>query len=437
MMMDTIRRELSLARGISDWRISETRSASAETYFVGRDPDCLRGIEKKLYELTVYVDDGEGERRTRGSCTVKIHPASSPSEIGAAVSRAARAASRARNPWYSLPGPDAAAGDPLPKSGFEGSDPSEALLPLRDALYAGDGEGGSRVNSLELFLTRTETRILNSRGLEVSHAGWSGMAEYIVNASAPGRDEIELYGRTDFSEPDYPRLSDAVRRLLERARDRIAAVPTPDCKGLPVLLRDELAAFVYEYWFSASQARPIYEKRAPFALGESVLAGGSGGDPIDLVAVPRVEGSPLSRSHDADGIALSPVRCIEGGVLSRTAGPSVYTQYLRVPTTGALPLFELAGGASTAAGLASVPHLEAAAFSDFFVDPSTGDFGGELRLGYRVEGGSRVPVTGGSVTGNMGDNRGLIRLSSERTATVSCLAPSACLIPVARIAPAG
>jgi PmbA protein len=35
------------------------------------------------------------------------------------------------------------------------------------------------------------------------------------------------------------------------------------------------------------------------------------------------------------------------------------------------------------------------------VDETTGDFGGEIRLGWYFDGSKRIPVTGGSVTGNL------------------------------------
>lgn len=444
MMIETIKRVLARDRHISDWRITETRSRSAEWYLVGKGVDTLRSVDKLAHELVVYVDSGEGESRARGSCLVAIHPGSRDAEVEAAVARAVNAAKRVSNPWFPLPEPQAGRAEPTKQSAFEAAatdsagrvDPGSAMAALRDALYAADGTAGSRVNSLELFLTRTETRILNSRGLDARFTAWAGMTEFIVNASAPGKDEIELYRRVDFSEPDYPRLTESVRSLLVQGADRLAAVPTPDCAGMPVLFRNELAADIYGYWFSAAKARPLYEGRAPFALGESVMGEGKGGDPIVLDALASVTGSPRSRSHDADGVALAPVRCIDNGVLSRVSGQANYCHYLSVPTTGNHPVFSLAPGSATAAELASVDHLEAVAFSDFFVDPSTGDFGGELRLGYRVSGGKRIPVTGGSVTGNMSENRGLVRLSREVAATASCLAPAACLVPAARIAPA-
>jgi len=79
------------------------------------------------------------------------------------------------------------------------------------------------------------------------------------------------------------------------------------------------------------------------------------------------------------------------------------------------------------------PHLEAAAFSDFFVDETTGDFGGELRLGYLVRDGKRIPIRGGSITGSMAQNRGKVRFSRELESFSICRGPAACIVPTASV----
>jgi hypothetical protein len=77
----------------------------------------------------------------------------------------------------------------------------------------------------------------------------------------------------------------------------------------------------------------------------------------------------------------------------------------------------------------AAPGLEVAYFSDFNVDGDSGDFGGEIRLAYWNDGERRVPITGGSVTGSLFDNRGLLRLSRELADTDSMRGPAAILLP--------
>jgi predicted Zn-dependent protease len=57
--------------------------------------------------------------------------------------------------------------------------------------------------------------------------------------------------------------------------------------------------------------------------------------------------------------------------------------------------------------------LEVLDFSAFVVDASSGDFGGEIRLGYLVKDGVKTPISGGSVNGNLIELQDQIELSSD------------------------
>lgn len=436
-MLNVIQAALRADKRIHDWRLTETRKRGVEWYFSGSVLDTARSVDTLSYSIAVYVDAGEGDARTRGAFSVSVHPTATHAELNAAIDRAVTAAAGMRNPWYPIPDPSGAPVHAQVASGFSGMPLESSMEGLRSALYGASTVDGASINSLELFLASHDVRIVNSRGLDVQKRSYRGFTEFIVNASAPGKDEIELYGDLEFSEPDDKRLRAAMIDKLTQAKDRLVAIPTPACDGLPVLFKGPLAADIYEYWFMATQAQCAYDKTAPFKLGDLVGTDGGRGDAIRLKAVPVVAGSPRSTPFDPEGTALGTVPCITDGRLEHLVGPLKYTHYLGLPATGDHPVFELDAGRDSLERLASEPHVEAAAFSDFFVDPTTGDFGGELRLGYRVEGGKRVPISGGSITGSMADNRGEIRLSKELDTFPGCRAPAACLIPKARIASVG
>ena len=442
MMIEAIRDAVRAHGGIDGYRITETTKEGLEWYFVGRELDTARNAATRIHELTVYVDSADADgARTRGAYSTTIHPTASADEIRAAVGRAASAASGMRNPWYPLPEPGAAAAARELSRGLSLSDSLEAV---RAAIYAREAGRKATINSLELYLSLKRCRIVNSRGLDASWSWYAGYAEFIVNASAQGREEVELFGDIEFSEPDHDRIAGAVGDLLRQAEDRLEAAPTPAADGLPILFRGEQAARIYGYWFEQARAQAAYEKTAAFSPGDDLCAPGAGdgaagaarGDAVEFDAVPEIAGNSWSRPYDADGVALKPVRCAEGGILSSLVGPLKYTAYLGLPATGDLPLFDLRGGRAGVAELEALPHLEAASFSDFFVDETTGDFGGELRLGYLVRDGKRLPVRGGSVTGSLAANRGRVRLSRELMVHTSCRGPAACLVPVATVTPA-
>lgn len=436
MMLDTIRSALDANVQVADYRITETVKHGMEWYFVGSSLDTARSVTTRLFDVQLYVDGSTDEGgRTRGSYSMTLHPTSSPVEVQAAIERAARAAGGMRNPWYPIPGPSTETIVP-PVSGFDGKPLVDSMEGLRSALYAAMGPATAHINSLELFLSRLDHRIVNSNGVDARWSSYAGYVEYVVNAAAAGHEEIELFGDIEFSEPDHQRLTDLVRRRLMMAADRVIAIPAPAVAGLPVLFRDDLAAQIYGYWFAASKAKAAYEKTAAYAVGSCVADGTGGGDMVQLTAVPFVPGNPRSTPYDDDGQALSPVPCIDAGWLRRLVGPLKYSHYLGTDAVGDLPLFDVASGRDALAELESVPHIEAAAFSDFFVEDATGDFGGELRLGYLVDNGTRTPIRGGSITGSLAQNAGQVRLSRERCVTGLGLGPCACLIPVASVASA-
>ena len=68
------------------------------------------------------------------------------------------------------------------------------------------------------------------------------------------------------------------------------------------------------------------------------------------------------------------------------------------------------------------------AFSDFQTDDFTGNFGGEIRLGYLCDGKKVVPVTGGSVNGKLADAQNCLVFSTDRYRTAEYEGPYALLV---------
>jgi PmbA protein len=99
---------------------------------------------------------------------------------------------------------------------------------------------------------------------------------------------------------------------------------------------------------------------------------------------------------------------IQDGVLRARQATQRYGQYLGVPVTGDEGNTEVAPGDTPLAELLSggegdEPVTHVVAFSSPEVDPVTGDFGSEIRLGYEITRDGRRPIKGGSVSGNVFD----------------------------------
>ena len=126
-----------------------------------------------------------------------------------------------------------------------------------------------------------------------------------------------------------------------------------------------------------------------------------------------MKNSTFSRSFDDDGYSLEKVSVIEDGILKNYIGDIRYAHYLNVNPTGMVKNFKIHPGENTISDMKKEPYLEIAVFSDFTVDNITGDFGGEIRLAWYYNGTETVPVTGGSITGNINKLHNEIFLSKE------------------------
>lgn len=429
MMIDTIVKVISSLPGLADWRLAERRREGAEAFFVREGLDMARQVETLDYRLSVYVDglDGSGAR-CRGEASVSLHPSFTEGEIRAAAERARFAASKSRNPWYPLPEASPTAG--FPHSGFAQREPASWLEELREALYSSQAQG-PRINSLELFLTRVDTRQRNSRGLDAAWQSWKGYIEYTVDApSAEG--PVELTDFLSFSEPDLGLLAAQVQSRLNLVADRARAVPTPQGLDLPLILTGAEAAEVLGYWFRNLNASRVYSKASPLSLGQALCGADARAgdfDPQEITAEAYLPGSPDSAPRDLEGSPLERLALSPAGVATRLCGPLRHTHYLGLPAAGDHPLFSVAPGAQSRAELRARPHLEVAYFSDFGVDLDTGDFGAEIRLAYVSDGQSRYPVSGGSVAGKLGDNASGLRLSRELALATPMYGPEAILLP--------
>jgi PmbA protein len=156
------------------------------------------------------------------------------------------------------------------------------------------------------------------------------------------------------------------------------------------------------YYLQQANAHLKYDKISEAEVGSSVQ-GKETGDKITLEIVPELEGSAFGAPVDDDGFIISHERIIENGILKNFWGDIRYSHYLGTKPTGSAQNFKVAAGSLSTEEMREKPHLEVTHFSAVDVDNTTGDFGGEIRLGWYFDGTSRTPVTGGSVTGNLKD----------------------------------
>ncbi|HPI16145.1 MAG TPA: metallopeptidase TldD-related protein [Mesotoga sp.] len=416
-MLEKIVKRLQKA-DINGWKIEEKFIEGQEYFFVKRELDLSRAKKVRHFDLTVYRDFYESGEKYRGSSSTRLSPTMSDDELQAAIDEAAFAAGFVKNPWYPL------VSSSVERLGSHDRDLQELSSNAMEAIFKADNREGAWLNSMELFITRSSHRIINSEGVDVSYTGYRTYIETIVNAS--GKEEVELYDQLLLLLPEKRIIEERIHDLLAKAIDRSLAVSTPFLKAIPVILTGDPAKEVARYYLNQSSARMKYDRISQVEPGESVQ-GDERGDRINLSLVPDLEESYFSAPFDEDGFKLSRRDIVKNGLLAGYWGNLRYSSYLGVETTGSAMNFSLLPGSVGIEEMRSRPHLEVPNFSAVEVDEATGDFGGEIRLGWYFDGTKRVPVTGGSITGNLRDIESLY-LSREVELESDYLGPKSMMI---------
>ncbi len=424
MMIDKIVETLHVT-GVENWKLIEKKVRSKELFFIKDILDMNRAKDVTKYELTVYKKIEENGTEYLGSSTVLIHPTMSNEEIRKTIESALFAAGFVKNEPY-----------PLVKSIKKDlRKPSNAFNKTNDvtkAIFSSTNSSKSWINSAEVFLNMESIRILNSNDLDVAFDHKGLEIEFITTCKGE-REEIELYWNLKTSDLSAENISSKVSEALSITADRAIAHPTPKVKDIPVILDEVGTKEFLKYFLEKSSAMRIYEHMSNAKIGDKIQ-GEFKGDPITLYIDPTINGSYFSQPFDEDGLELRKVKIMDKGTLVSYWGNTRFSHYLGIKPTGNATNFVVETGQKNLDDLRSGKYIELKTFSDFQMNALTGDFAGEIRLGWYCDGKERIPITGGSISGNIKDVLENIELSKETIQDGNYFGPRALKIYGAKIA---
>ena len=407
-MTDKFIKALSSAEGVADWKLTETNTLSRELFYVLDKLETSRTADITEYQATVYTDkDGK-----RGSASFSVYDFMTDEELASAIADHVYAASFAMNPYYDLPGkeelPAAEEGAGLADTPFD-----ELITRVVRAVFAADTYREGMLSATEFFLTKTARRVVNSRGAYVSAVTSAGRVELIPSWEKNG-DEVEIYHMMDFSSFDAEAITKEVDEQLRLARARFEAKPLPVKEGLKVIIQDDDAGRLFSYFIGDLSYAAKYMKSNKSEPGDCVQGDDITGDRLTLRLVPYYPNAFASHPFDDDGVILHDTLLIDNGIAAARHGSWQYGRYLGIERpTGVLPVTVVEPGTKGFDEMAKEPYVRCVRFSGLQVEPNSGYFGGEVRLGFYFDGKKEIPVTGFSISGNMNVSRGTMRLSSE------------------------
>lgn len=391
-MTDRLKRILR-GIGITDYLIREKNTQRAELYYVRRTLDTKRSVS--LRDITVCVYRGfsvDGENYL-GCCEVIVYPSMTDGEIEKRLLSGYETAAHVKVREY----PFACAVRDVREDSVPDIDRIADCC--ADAVYRADTDTDAYVNSTEIFVSYTYTRLCSSRGVDVGYPSLETSGEIVVGCK--GKEDAELYDGFRYEGECFEALFERTRRKLAEARDRASAERSVDVEGLDLVLEGECVRSLIGYAAFLAGAKNIHTGYSSAKAGEKLT-----GIYPDLTAVPS---APYSR----EGIAMKERALVRDGILVSPIGDMRFSSYIGAEPTGEYSRIYAESGSTPVRELLSSPCLHVVAFSDFQFDELDGYFGGEVRLGYLYDGERVRAVTGVSVCGNFRTAQH-VEYSSER-----------------------
>ena len=410
--------------GVSLWRITDSTVESAELFFVKKQLDTRRFKDVRKFQTTVFRDVESEGQTLRGFTTVTLLESMDDARLREELGSAYYAAQFAANPYYDLPDPVQA--PPKEKTGQLCRAPlAESAGQMARALFAADIREDAFLNSAEIFVTRSRTRILSSQGTDVSYTDAKAEGEFVVQCREP--EDVEIHNTYSYDALDTAALTKKVEEALTFVRDRARAQRILKSGQYDVVLSGEAVATVLSYYTDRAAASMIYPKYSTWQVGERVQGQeirGAGLD-LDLCAV---------HPYSEEGIPMEDLPLLRAGELKAIHGNNRFCRYLGIKPTGRYQKLRCLNTGVPFEELKAGPCLWAVTFSDFQMDSMSGHFGGEIRLAYLIEDGKAIPVTGGSVNGSLLETQGRLEFCKERYEAARYSGPYGVRIPQVNVA---
>jgi PmbA protein len=327
-------------------------------------------------------------------------------------------ASLTDNRPFDLPGPAEYAPVATADPAILSSPSTVADQVTQELLLTLQNETAVRLSSAEVFVEDSQITQHNSAGATGSKRSTDVVLEMVLLASGK-HDEMESNTMVRCRRAADLNVASVAHRHAQYARDALTA-RTPRTGTFPVVISDEALAELLmgdgdSPLVLRSSAQAKYQQISPWELGQSVLPEPIRGDPIVIYSNSLLDYGTRSGSFDHEGHPGQRTLIVDNGILRAFWGPIRYAQYLGIASTGEFGNLELQAGSRPYSELLQDqgPYYHIVSFSAMSPDPITGDFVGEIRLGYEVTNGIASPIRGGSISGNLFASLATARLSSE------------------------
>jgi predicted Zn-dependent protease len=219
------------------------------------------------------------------------------------------------------------------------------------------------------------------------------------------------------------KVRETMKKYAGYASDSLKA-KLPENGKFDVVFAEEALDTLFNSFIAHAGGSSAHQGWSRFTKGMPVVADPEG-ETLTLYSSPQLPGGMKSGPFDENGLATKRVEVIKDNIFKKRTLDKRYSDYLVEEATGSFANVEVETGRKTTKELLTEGTYYLLRFSTFEPNQVTGNFSGEIRTGYKVVGGERVPIKGGSVTGVIQDAFRRAWFSSEKTARASYRGPEA------------
>ena len=374
------------------YEVSEINKEGWEFYFIKHSLDQNRAKTIKNYEVKVYknIDDN----KFLGFASGSISPSDNKEEIKKKIDNLIYQASLVKNNPYELNKPKDA--EVINRKDINVEEEAKKFINCFNNLNETETE---YLNSYEIFVEKINKHFITSEGIDINDTYLSSTLDIVVNARK-GDHEIELYRLYNQGGCDEDNIKEEINDLLKFGKDRLNAIDTPILQDVPVIFSTDAAINIYRYFLFNLSCGYVFRKISQFEIGKDIEENATE-DKITLKALRYLDNSNKNFAYDEEGAPIKDLILMENNIPKAYHGSKMFADLVGIKDSFIVSNYEVLGGKKTKEELRKDKYLEIVEFSDFQVHPMSGDIFGEIRLAYYHDGNKIIPVSGGSVSGQM------------------------------------
>jgi len=407
--------------GFWNYQLYEKQLRRKELYIARGVPEALRNVFKNEVSLRLHK-----KKASFSESHLQLHPPFTA--LPRLLSRASALASWASSPEYLFP----AAGTLIPHSdSWHDAKVNEDLPAVLNETMSRSAQKlrNSSLASWEIITETTQNSVHNQSGFSATWQESRLHIDYIL-LSKNGTPEIGEY-RT-FRHVDDVDLEEILQREAQYLSD-MGNAKLPKTGTYPVLFSEEGRGALFDHYMLHLSGQALFHGFSAYRRGKSIYMDVKG-ESFSLASNPFVPGGEESGPVDSYGFPLARTELIENGVVKDFLIDGRYAHILSLPRTSAGSNVEVTAGQESLSSLRSPGVLELVRFSAFSPNDFTGAFSAEIRLGYLHTKNGKIPVRGGSVSGNVRDAFSAARFSREQERTGRYSGPAGILFDTLTIA---